>query len=408
MTCRNCHSEALVEFIDLGSAPISNAYLTEETLRLPEQWVPLKVLVCTECWLAQTEDHLTSGQIFTSDYAYFSSTSSSWLEHAKRFVADVTDRFDLNQSSMVIEVAANDGYLLRFVRDRGIPCLGIEPTASTASAGRALGLTMLEEFVGLASGTAIARQFGAADLVIGNNVLAHVPDVADFVGGLRALLKTDGVLSVEFPRLTSLVAGGQFDTIYHEHYSYLSLHSVESMFTREGLTVFDVEEIPTHGGSLRLFAQRSDTGVHSRESSVDEFVSYERAQGVTSVDYYSRLQGHAERIKDDLLRFLLDCKAAGKTVAGYGAAAKGNTLLNFAGVRPDLLPFVVDRSDSKVGRFLPGSRIPILAEEALRAEQPDFVLILPWNIATEVTQQLEYTRKWGAQFVSCVPVLSIT
>ena len=406
MRCRSCGSESLEPFIDLGSAPLSNGYLTTESLHHAESWLPLRVLVCTECWLAQTEDYLSGEEIFTDDYAYFSSTSSSWLDHARQYVAAMTNRFDLGPSSMVIEVAANDGYLLRFVRDRGIPCLGIEPTASTATAGRGLGLMMIEEFVGLDTGTAIADKFGAADLVVGNNVLAHVPDVADFVSGLRALMKPDGVLSVEFPRLTSMISGAQFDTIYHEHYSYLSLHAVQTIFAREGLVVFDVEEIATHGGSLRVLAQRKETGAHKRELSVDRILSFERAQGVTSLSYYSQLQSRAEAIKNGLLEFLLEVKADGKSVAAYGAAAKGNTLLNFAGVRPDLLPFVVDRSDSKIGRFMPGSRIPIVAEGALRETRPDYVLILPWNIASEVTAQLSYARSWGAKFVAAVPEMA--
>jgi hypothetical protein len=403
--CRNCGSDALEPLIDLGSAPLSNAYLTSETLRSVERWVPLTVVVCPRCWLAQTEDYLAGEEIFTDEYAYFSSTSKSWLLHAENFVADAVARFALDSSSLVVEVAANDGYLLRYVQERGIPCVGIEPTASTANAGRQLGLTMVEEFLGHESGRAISETFGYADLVVGNNVLAHVPDVADFVAGLKALLKPDGVVSVEFPRLTSLVGGCQFDTIYHEHYSYLSLHSVTSIFERGGLTVFDVEEIPTHGGSLRVFAQKTECGRRATSASVATIKQYETDCGVTSLDYYSSLQRQAESIKDDLLRFLLYCKESGESVAGYGAAAKGNTLLNFAGVRPDLLPFVVDRSASKVGKFLPGSRIPILAEDQIRRTQPDYIVILPWNISAEVTEQLAYVREWGAQFVTAVPEL---
>jgi SAM-dependent methyltransferase len=406
--CRNCGGGSLADFIDLGSAPLSNAYLTEETLRMPELWVPLKVVVCTDCWLAQTEDYLTSEEIFTADYAYFSSASISWLEHAERFVDESTLRFDLGKDSLVVEVAANDGYLLRFVQERGIPCIGIEPTTSTADAARVLGLEMVEEFVGVGMAAKFIARYGSADLVVANNVLAHVPDVADFVGGLATLMKPQGVLSVEFPRLTSLVDGGQFDTTYHEHFSYLSLHSASSIFERAGLAVFDVEEIATHGGSLRVFAQQAEGGGHRRDTTVDEIMQFESERGVTTLGYYQELQARAESIKDDFVRFLIDCKAQGRSVAAYGAAAKGNTLLNFAGVRPDLLPFVVDKSESKIGRYLPGSRIPIVREEEIRSVRPDFIVILPWNIADEVMEQLSYAREWGARFVTAVPELGVS
>ena len=407
MKCRSCGARSLTDFVDLGSAPLSNAYLTEETLRMPELWVPLKIVVCTGCWLAQTEDHLTSEQVFTADYAYFSSASASWLKHAESFVDESVMRFGLGHDSLVIEVAANDGYLLRFVQERGIPCVGIEPTTSTADAARELGLEMVEEFVGLETAQAFVGRYGRADLVVANNVLAHVPDVADFVGGLAALMKPAGVLSVEFPRLTSLIDGGQFDTIYHEHYSYLSLRSVISIFERCGLSVFDVREIATHGGSLRVFAQGTEGGTQQTTDSVEQVLQFERDRGIETLDYYQGLQSKAESIKNNFIRFLIDCRNQGLSVAAYGAAAKGNTLLNFAGVRPDLLPFVVDKSDSKIGRYLPGSRIPIVPEEGIRRYRPDFIVILPWNIAEEVTGQLAYAREWDARFVMAVPRLDV-
>ena len=405
--CRSCGGRSLAPFIDLGSAPLSNGYLTPETLRAPETWVPLKVVVCTDCWLAQTEDYLTSSEIFTADYAYFSSASQSWLVHAEHFVRKVVGRFDLTSESMVTEIAANDGYLLRYVQAEGIPCLGIEPTASTASAGRRLGLQMVEEFVGADTAKEIANLFGRADLVVANNVLAHVPDVNDFLTGVVSLMKDDGVFSVEFPRITSLVDGAQFDTVYHEHYSYLSLHSVEVMLANNGLSAFDVEEIPTHGGSLRVFAQKVGSGRREVEESVARTRTFEAERGVASLDYYATLQERALSIKNGLLTFLLERRAQGETVVGYGAAAKGNTLLNFAGVRPDLLPFVVDRSESKIGRFMPGSRIPIVHETEIRRTKPEYILILPWNIASEVTEQLAYAREWDARFVVAVPGMEV-
>jgi len=344
-------------------------------------------------------------EIFTADYAYFSSTSASWLRHAEYLVTDVTDRFGLDQSSMVIEVAANDGYLLQFIRERRIACVGIEPTSSTANAARSRGIPIVEEFLGRATGERIAGEYGKADLVVGNNVLAHVPDLHDFVAGLRALLKPGGVVSLEFPRVTALVDDAQFDTVYHEHYSYLSLHSVASILRRGGLAIFDVDEISTHGGSLRVFAQQTATGVYEVSASVQRLMDFERDHGVTTLDYYATLQSGAEQVKNGLLRFLLQCDSSGASVAAYGAAAKGNTLLNFAGVRADLLPFVVDRSSSKIGKWMPGSRIPIQAEDAIKRMQPDYVLVLPWNLADEIVSQLDYIQRWGGRFVVAIPTL---
>lgn len=401
--CRACGSSTLAPFIDLGSAPLSNGYLTEEGLHAPEAWLPLKVNVCTRCWLAQTEDYLPSSEIFTHDYAYFSSASRSWLMHAENFVKDAVERFQLNASNMVIEIASNDGYLLQYVQERGIQSLGIEPTASTAAVARSLGLEIVEEFLQADSGAAIAERHGKADLVIANNVLAHVPDVNDFLKGVTHLLKEDGVFIAEFPRLTSLVDGGQFDTIYHEHYSYLSLHSVAKMFANHGIEVFDALEVETHGGSLRVFGQLSIGGKNAIQASVERILDFERKRGLTDLAYYQTLQERAVQSKSEFLGFLLKCKEQGKLVVGYGAAAKGNTLLNFAGVRPDLLPFVVDKSESKVGRYLPGSRIPILHEDEIKRTRPDYLLILPWNITREVTEQLAYVREWGAVFVTAIP-----
>jgi SAM-dependent methyltransferase len=406
-TCRHCGAPLKLPFVDLGSAPPSNAYLTATALKAPEKWFPLRVLVCENCWLVQTEDFAHAAELFDADYAYFSSYASSWVAHAERYVADVIDRLKLGAASTVVEVAANDGYLLQHVQRRGIPCYGIEPTAGTAAAARAKGIEIVEAFFGRALAMRLAEDGRQADLMVANNVLAHVPDINDFVGGFTQLLKPEGVASFEFPHLLRLVADVQFDTIYHEHYSYLSLTAVAGIFASNGLAVFDVEELPTHGGSLRVYAQRADTGPHSRTARVDDVLAREAAAGILSSDYYAGFQGRTERVKDELLLWLIDAKRQGLKVAAYGAAAKGNTLLNFAGVRPDLLPYVVDRNPAKQGKFMPGSRIPIVAESHLQAERPDRVLILPWNLRQEVMSQLAYIRDWKGRFVTAVPALNV-
>ena len=407
MKCRHCAAELSLPLVDLGSAPPSNAYLTAATLHAPEKWFPLKVLVCGECWLAQTEDTAGAEDLFDADYAYFSSFSSTWLSHAERYVADMQGRFNLDETSHVVEVAANDGYLLQYVMALGIPCLGIEPTASTAVAARAKGIRIVEDFFGVRLARELAAQGKQADLTAANNVLAHVPDINDFVAGFAALLKPQGVATFEFPHLLRLMAENQFDTIYHEHFSYLSLTAVSRIFACNGLKVVDVEELPTHGGSLRVFAQRADSGAHAVTLRVAEMLAREDAAGMTTPDYYAGFQARADQIKNAFLAFLIEAKNAGKKVAAYGAAAKGNTLLNYAGVRPDLLPWVIDRNPAKQGKYLPGSRIPIVGETRLREERPDYVVILPWNLRDEVMAQLDYIREWGGQFVTAVPVLRV-
>lgn len=407
MKCRHCGAELLLPLIDLGSAPPSNAYLTEQTLRAPEKFFPLRVLVCTECWLAQTEDYAGADELFSADYAYFSSYSTTWLQHAERYVADMVERFDLNAASHVVEVAANDGYLLQHVKARNIPCLGVEPTASTASAAREKGIEIVENFFGVGLARDLASQGKQADLTAANNVLAHVPDINDFVAGFSFLLKPAGVATFEFPHLLRLVSENQFDTIYHEHYSYLSLTAVKRIFEHNKLSVFDVEELTTHGGSLRVYAQRKDSGVRETNPNVAALLAREAAAGIATPGFYADFQAKANQVKNDFLSFLIEAKQAGKTVAGYGAAAKGNTLLNYAGVRPDLLPYVVDRNPVKQDKFLPGCRIPIVAEEQLRQDKPDYVVILPWNLQAEVTAQLAYVREWGGRFVTSVPVLKV-
>ena len=407
MKCRHCGHPVTLPFCDLGTAPPSNAYLRADQLDAPERHYPLRVKVCGHCWLAQTQDFAGAGELFDAEYGYFSSTSSSWLAHSKAYVQQMAQRFGLGPRSHVVEVAANDGYLLRHVQALGVPCTGIEPTASTAAAARALGLNVIEEFFGTALADRLRLQGLEADLMAANNVLAHVPDINDFVAGFAQLLKPTGVATFEFPQLLNLVRFQQFDTLYHEHFSYLSLTTVQRIFQAHGLQVFDVEELPTHGGSLRVYAQRADTGAHAVTAAVGRQCKAEAAAGIETPAFYAGLQAAAEDIKNGLLRFLLDAKRGGLKVAAYGAAAKGNTLLNFAGVRPDLLPYVVDRSPGKVGRYLPGSRIPIVTEDHLRADRPDRILILPWNIAQEVTGQLAYACEWGARFVKAVPSLEV-
>ena len=405
MNCRGCGAHLHLPLIDLGTAPPSNAYLSAERLNQSEQWVPLRVLVCDACWLVQTEDYRTADSLFDADYAYFSSFSSSWLAHAERYVVSMTERFGLNAQSRVVEIAANDGYLLQYVARRGIPCLGIEPTASTARAARDKGLEIRELFFGEAVGRQLAEEGWSADLMAANNVLAHVPDINDFLKGFAALLKPTGVVTFEFPHLLRLMAEHQFDTLYHEHYSYLSLTAVQTLCARNGLAVFDVEELPTHGGSLRVFVQRADGAARQVTAAVGELLAREEASGVRTASYYASLAPAAERIKHELLRFLLQAKAEGKKVVGYGAAAKGNTLLNYAGVRGDLLAWVADANPHKQGKFLPGSRIPIVEPARIAAEKPDYVLVLPWNLLSEVMEQQAVVRSWGGRFVVAVPEL---
>lgn len=407
MICRHCSSGLKLSLVDLGSAPPSNAYLTERTLNGPEKRFPLRVLVCESCWLVQTEDFARADELFDVDYAYFSSCSSTWLDHASRYVDAMIARFGLGAATHVVEVAANDGYLLQYVQKQEIPCTGIEPTASTAAAARAKGIHIVEEFFGARLAVELVSKGMSADLIVANNVLAHVPDINDFTTGIEKLLKPEGVATFEFPHLLRLIEANQFDTIYHEHFSYLSLTSVVRILGAAGLTVFDVEEHPTHGGSLRVFAQRGATGLHSRASSVEELFSRESGAGMKSAEYYQGFQARADKVRSEFLGFLMDSRRRGKTVAAYGAAAKGNTLMNYAGVRPDMIAFVADKNPAKQGKFMPGSRIPIVPEARIREARPDYVVILPWNLQTEVMQQLDYIQDWAGSFITAVPELRI-
>ena len=407
MKCRHCGLGLQHVFLELGSAPLSNRYLNPEDLRRPETYYPLRLFVCDSCWLVQTEDHAAADEIFDEDYAYFSSVSRSWLEHAARYCAAITKRLALDSNSFVVEVASNDGYLLRNFVQAGIPCLGIEPTASTAAAAESQGIAVVKRFFGEALARELASQGREADLVIGNNVYAHVPDINDFTRGLCAILKPSGTVTLEFPHLMRLIEHSQFDTVYHEHFSYLSLGTVSRIFERAGLRVFDVEELPTHGGSLRVYGCRSDHA-RSEAPSVRAVLDAEARAGLRELATYSAFQTRADRVKDDFVAFLIECKRQDRSIAAYGAAAKGNTLLNYAGIRPDLLPFVCDAAPSKQGRFMPGSRIPILAPSVLEEKRPDYVLILPWNIAGEVRQQLANLAERGSRFVTAIPTLEVT
>ena len=406
MNCRHCNATLSLQFVDLGSAPPSNAYLTAAALRRPERWHPLRVLACTECWLVQTEDYAGADEMFTDDYAYFSSYSQTWLTHSERYVSMVVERFRLGPQSLVVELAANDGYLLQFLVARGIRCVGVEPTASTAEQARARGIQIIQDFFGVRLAQTMTGESLHADLVIANNVLAHVPDINDFVTGISLLLAAEGIVTFEFPHFLNLLTNNQFDTIYHEHYSYLSLTAVSRIADRNGLSVFDVEEVPTHGGSLRVYAQRSG-GPQPRSQRAAALLQHEATAGLTTASYYAGFQEKADRTKDRFLRFLLDAKESGMRIAGYGAAAKGNTLLNYAGVRPDTVRYVVDMNPAKQGKFLPGSRIPIVSEERIRGDRPDYIIVLPWNIRQEVMNRLAYIREWGGRFVTAIPELHI-
>nr|BDR96082.1 putativer C-methyltransferase [Mycobacterium intracellulare] len=405
MKCRHCDMALEHSFVDLGFAPPSNAYVYAELLSDPEVHYPLRVRVCHRCWLVQTEDYAQAEELFRADYAYFSSTSSSWLDHAADYARMITDRLQLGPESFVIEVASNDGYLLKNFVAAGIPCLGIEPTAGTAAAAEALGIPVMREFFGEALGRRLADEGRSADLIAGNNVYAHVPDINDFTRGLAAALKPEGTVTLEFPHLVPLIEQTQFDTIYHEHSSYLSLTAVASIFAEAGPRVWDVEELPTHGSSLRVYGCHTDAAIVTTER-VAALLAREAEFGVTRLETYTEFQKRTDRVKDDLVAFLIEQKRAGRRVAAYGAAAKGNTLLNYAGIRPDLLPYVCDAAPSKQGKFLPGSHIPIRAPQALRENSPDYVVILPRNIAQEVRTQLKDLAEAGAIFVTAVPELS--
>lgn len=406
MNCRACGPPLRHTFVDLGFAPPSNAYLAAADLSRPEKYYPLRIKVCDRCWLVQTEDYAAADEFFGADYAYFSSTSSSWVAHAKRYAERMIGAHGLTRSSLVIEIASNDGYLLKNFVTAGIPCLGIEPTASTAAAAERLGIPVLREFFSEAIGQRLAAEGKRANLIVGNNVYAHVPDINDFTRGLKAALKTGGTITLEFPHVMRLIEHAQFDTIYHEHFSYLSLFTTTRIFAEAGLRVFDVEELPTHGGSLRLFGCHTNDA-RATSATIGALLAEEKRRGLQTLEPYCAFQARADRIKDDLLSFLIEQKRGGKVVAAYGAAAKGNTLLNYAGVKPDLLPYVCDAAVAKQDKFMPGSHIPILPPSALTERRPDFLLILPWNLAEEIKAAHGRLAAQNTKFVTVIPSLEI-
>ena len=406
MKCRHCNDSLEHLFLDLGFAPPSNAYLTEIDLNSPELHFPLKLLVCEKCWLVQTEDYTKADELFSNDYAYFSSVSQGWLDHSLAYFRLVWERFSLNSNSYVVEIASNDGYLLKNFVAEGIPCLGIEPTASTASAAEELGVPVLREFFGSDLAQKLVEEKKYADLIIGNNVYAHVPDINDFTKGLKKLLKSDGVITLEFPHLMKLIEHAQFDTAYHEHFSYLSLTTVSRIFTNEGLRIWDIEELNTHGGSLRVYGCHENSE-RVNTAKVNQILNQELKSGLLDIMTYKEFQAQAEKVKNALTSFLINQKNAGSSVAAYGAAAKGNTILNYAGIKTDLLPYVCDSAPSKQGKYMPGSHIPILSPKVLRERKPEYIIILPWNIADEVIDEYSYAKEWGAKFVTAVPELRV-
>jgi SAM-dependent methyltransferase len=404
--CRSCGAPLALTVCDLGLSPISNAFIRPDDLGNGEMFYPLEARVCERCWLVQLGTELPSTAHFHDDYVYFSSFSTSWVEHARRYSERMVSRFGLSTKSRVIEIASNDGYLLQFFVKAGIPALGIEPTANTANAAREKGVETRELFFGRDTAARLAAEGWTADLVAGNNVLAHVPDINDFVGGLPRVLKPEGVVTLEFPHLLNLIELNQFDTIYHEHYCYLSLTALQPIFARAGLRVFDVEILPTHGGSLRLYVCHAAAS-HAETPAVAGTLAAEAEAGLTGSARYAEFAAGVMRTRSELLAFLIEARRSGKRVAAYGAAAKGNTLLNYCGVRTDMVEFVADKNPTKQGRFLPGSRIPVLGPEAIAAQKPDFVLILPWNIKNEIVEQLAQIRLWGGRFVVPIPTLEI-
>lgn len=404
--CRFCQSGLCYTFVDLGMSPLCESYVSADHLNHMEPFYPLHVYVCDQCFLVQLLEYVSPEDIF-SDYAYFSSYSDSWLQHAKKYVAMAVERFCLQGKSQVVEVASNDGYLLQYFIERGIPALGVEPAANVAEVARKKGIPSIVKFFGEKTAHELVSEGNQADLLLGNNVLAHVPDINDFVKGMKILLKPQGVITMEFPHLLRLMEENQFDTIYHEHFSYLSILTVRKIFAAHGLTLFDVEEIPTHGGSLRIYACHKEDTSKPVGPRVSELQAKEQSAGLARLDHYFSFTERVKETKRKLLDFLIAAKRQGKSVAGYGAPGKGNTLLNYCGIRTDFLDYVVDRSPYKQGKFLPGTHIPIFHPDKIRETKPDYVLILPWNLKSEVMEQNAYIREWGGQFVTPIPEVEV-
>jgi len=407
MLCRFDGLPLTNEFVDLGFSPASNSYLTQAQLNEPEVYYPLKLFVSERTFLVQVDEYKKHDEIFSNDYAYFSSYSTSWLAHSKAYVEMMIKRFEYSGGSQVVEIASNDGYLLQYFKEKNIPVLGIEPTSGTAAVARSKGIESWVEFFGVSLAKRMVTEGRQADLLLSNNVLAHVPDINDFVAGLKIALKEDGVITMEFPHLLQLVEQNQFDTIYHEHFSYLSLLAVKAIFNHHGLEVFDVQEIPTHGGSLRIFAKHAGSAKHAVVSSVEDLLNKEIAVGMNTLQYYQGFQQKVNEVKNQFLGFLLQAKKEKKKIAAYGAAAKGNTFLNYCGIKTDMIDFVIDANPNKQNKFLPGSHIPIVNEKILKQLKPDYVVIFPWNIKSEISEQLSYIRDWNGKFVIAIPRLQI-
>jgi len=407
MNCRFCKNELKDVFIDLFNSPASNSFLSKEELNEPETFYPLKVYTCSNCFLVQVDEYKKSDAIFDSNYVYFSSYSTSWLAHAKKYTEQMIERFKFYETSLVVEIASNDGYLLQYFKEKNVPVLGIEPTANTAKVSSEKGIENVVDFFGVRLATKLADENRKADLLLGNNVLAHVPDIIDFVGGMKIILKDTGVITMEFPHLMQLVDNNQFDTIYHEHFSYLSFYTVKQIFESQGLQMFDVEEIPTHGGSIRIYAKHQDDITKTVSENVAALLKKETDKGLASLAYYDNFQQKALKAKLDLTDFLIQQKRNGKSVAAYGAAAKGNTMLNYCGIKSDLVDFVVDANPHKQNKFLPASHIPVVNEQFLKDARPDFVLILPWNLKEEIGEQLSYVKEWGGKLVVAIPGIDI-
>ncbi|MDR2408665.1 MAG: class I SAM-dependent methyltransferase [Bacteroidales bacterium] len=403
MKCRHCGKELTHVFIDLFNSPPSNSYLTFEQLKEPEILYPLKVFVCDNCFLVQIDEYKKSEEIFNAGYAYFSSYSTTWLKHAEEYANTITKKLKLNENSFVIEIASNDGYLLQYFKAKNISCLGIEPSTATAQAAKEKGIKVLEEF--FTSG--LAQSLNKADLVVGNNVLAHVPNINDFVKGLKIVLKQKATITMEFPHLLNLITLNQFDTIYHEHFSYLSLLTVQTIFKTQGLTIYDVEELPTHGGSLRIYATHTENDSIKIRNTVNDLIDKEKTAGLNIMAKYAGFEKKAQQIKWDFLSLFIKTKKEGKKIAAYGAAAKGNTFLNYCGVKSDLIDFVVDASPYKQNKFLPQSHIPIVSEDMIKKYKPKYILILPWNIKEEIMQQLSYVKEWDARYIVAIPNIEI-
>lgn len=404
--CRFCENKLKATFVDLGMSPMANSYLKEEELNNMEPFYPLHVLVCEKCYLVQLPEFQSPKDIF-SDYAYFSSFSESWLKHAKDYSDLMVERFGFDSSSRVIEIASNDGYLLQYFRTKGIPVLGIEPAVNVAKAAQDAGISTLIKFFGAQTATELRNEGISSDLLIGNNVLAHVPDINDFIKGMKIVLKPQGIITMEFPHLMRLMEDNQFDTIYHEHFSYFSFLSVEKIFSSHGLTIFDVDELPTHGGSLRIYTRHAEDSSQRVSRNVTRLRNLEESEGYARMEFYGDFTEKVKQTKRKILKFLIDAKHAGKSIAGYGAPAKGNTLLNYCGIRSDFIDYTVDRSPHKQGHYLPGTHIPIYHPDKVKETKPDYLLILPWNLKKEIMEQMSHIRDWGGKFVVLIPEVKI-